>query len=581
MNFIKNIEKTTIALLIFGGVYAQKNPIGSEVVNVVKPYTPSVSDAFKVKEIPTFEDEVATEKEVINYAIFSFPVASTFTPSKGKAAAVEKSKQEKYFDNYATLAAGNYTNINAELFVTHQLENNNYVGAKLKHLSSQGGIKNVELKNSFSNSALDVTYGNRTQQLSWNIDLGYQNQMYNWYGVPHDFFTPEQLNAINPKQNFNTLSLGGKVALSESILKDVTAGFTHFSDKFSSSENRFVAKPNFEIQVLDQKIKTQFIFDYLGGSFDKSYLLSKAYNYGATNLGLVPSFQITRDDLLVNIGAKVFYSVSGSDNASSKFYVYPNITASYKLVGDLMIGYAGAEGNLQQNSYKEFVDQNNFVSPTLQINPTDQQYDVFVGLKGKLASGIGYNIKGFFTNENYKPMFVSNVYDSFQTDTTMPYVNLNSFEVLYDTVKTISFFGELKADVSKDIVFGIQGTLNSYTAKNLEEVYNLPALKLASTLDFQITPKWYAGFKIYFTGERKDRLMVRDVTAIGEPAYTNTTVKLNSFFDANAHVGFKYNDRWTFFVKSNNMANQNYQKWTNYPVQGIQVLLGANYKFDF
>jgi hypothetical protein len=27
--------------------------------------------------------------------------------------------------------------------------------------------------------------------------------------------------------------------------------------------------------------------------------------------------------------------------------------------------------------------------------------------------------------------------------------------------------------------------------------------------------------------------------------------------------------------------NQAYQKWMNYPVQGFQVVLGANYKFDF
>jgi hypothetical protein len=31
--------------------------IGSEVVNVVKPYTPAISDAFKVPETPVLDDE--------------------------------------------------------------------------------------------------------------------------------------------------------------------------------------------------------------------------------------------------------------------------------------------------------------------------------------------------------------------------------------------------------------------------------------------------------------------------------------------------------------------------------------------
>jgi len=31
----------------------------------------------------------------------------------------------------------------------------------------------------------------------------------------------------------------------------------------------------------------------------------------------------------------------------------------------------------------------------------------------------------------------------------------------------------------------------------------------------------------------------------------------------------------------NNMFNQSYEKWMNYPAQQFQVVLGANYKFDF
>jgi hypothetical protein len=39
-----------------------------------------------------------------------------------------------------------------------------------------------------------------------------------------------------------------------------------------------------------------------------------------------------------------------------------------------MIFYAGAEGDLRQN--QDFVEVNPFLSPTLMIAPTDQQYDV-------------------------------------------------------------------------------------------------------------------------------------------------------------------------------------------------------------
>ena len=59
--------------------------INTEVVNVVKPYTPKISDAFKVKEIPSLEDKETESRKEVKYNIFSIPVASTFTPAKGKA----------------------------------------------------------------------------------------------------------------------------------------------------------------------------------------------------------------------------------------------------------------------------------------------------------------------------------------------------------------------------------------------------------------------------------------------------------------------------------------------------------------
>ena len=136
---MKTKFKYTIALIALAGLqtaFAQKKDenICTEVVNVVKPYTPTISDAFKVKETPVIEDVEDTKKEEIKYNIFSFPVASTFAPAKGKAAAVDKEKKEKLFNNYATLGVGNYGTVNAELFVTQNLEDSRYIGGMLRHL---------------------------------------------------------------------------------------------------------------------------------------------------------------------------------------------------------------------------------------------------------------------------------------------------------------------------------------------------------------------------------------------------------------------------------------------------------------
>src|SRR5690606_34490592 len=137
-----SIKYTAFVLLFTAAAFAQKKDgdIGTEVVNVVKPYTPTISDAFKVKETPTIEDEDNSKKADIQYNIFSFPVASTFTPSKGRAASVDKTPQERIFKNFASLALGNYATVNAELFITENIGDNSYVGGMFRHLSSGGGI---------------------------------------------------------------------------------------------------------------------------------------------------------------------------------------------------------------------------------------------------------------------------------------------------------------------------------------------------------------------------------------------------------------------------------------------------------
>lgn len=568
------------AVIAFAGIqeaFGQKKDenIGTEVVNVVKPYTPTISDAFKVKETPVIEDEENTQKEEIKYNIFSFPVASTFAPAKGKAASVDKEAREKLFNNYATLGVGNYGTINAELFVTENVSDTDYMGGMLRHLSSQGGIDDVKLDDKYYNTSLDLTYGSRQQGYNWSTDLGYQNQVYNWYGLPLEYvdFTDETIAGIDPQQTYHTFYIGGKIQTKDSFFHDAAAQYKRFWDAYGSAENRFFLTPSLDIPIMDEKIKVDFVADYVGGTFEKDINDTGDLSYSHFNIGVQPSLLYQKEDLSVQLGAGIFYSMGKiNDENDGKFFVYPQVKASYNVVGDLMVAYAGAEGTLRQNSYADFVSQNPFVSPTLMVSPTDQQYDIYVGLKGKLASTVAYNIRGSYMNEDNRTFFINNaaagIADEFQN-----YSFGNSFGLIYDRLQTVSFFGELKADFSQKIHFGINGTYYSYSTDDLEEAFNLPQMKVGASLDVDITDKWYAGTNIFFVGDRKDVVF----TDGGD----SQIVTLKSYFDLNAHLGYKYNERLSGFLKLNNITGQDYQRWVNYPVQGFQFMLGASYKFNF
>lgn len=566
---------TGILLLSISLGFSQRkdgDTINTGVIDVVKPYTPTISDAFKVKEVPSLDDETTETKKEIKYNIFSFPVASTFTPAKGKAAVVEKREPEKLFDNYATLGVGTYTTILGEVYLNHAISRNESVGGYVSHHSSAGGIEGVSFNDNFSNSKINLNYSSRLRDLAWNVEAGFQHQMYNWYGVPGSQITQAQANNIEVDHSFFDAHFGGDITFEDTYINSASFFFRRFGDNQGSAENRFIAKATVDVPINDVEISTDFKLDYLGGAFDRNYTTTDELNYGNFQIGLSPTYELKQDDLTVNLGVSLFY-LNDKESGDNNLYIYPNISATYRLVNDVLIAYGGIKGDLIQNSYYGFANENPFVSPTLFVVPTDQLYNAYVGLKGKLSSNMSYNVSGRYIADRNKALFRNNEI----TLTNENYTYGNSFGVVYDDVDTFGVAGEINVDVNRNFKLGIKAEYFTYNTDNENEAWNLPDVKGSLFLDYQINEHWFAGANLYYIGERKDQFFLNDGMTITSPF----TVVLDSYLDANAHLGYHVNDQLSVFAKANNIANDAYQKWQNFPVQSIQFLAGATYKFDF
>ncbi len=572
---LKHIFTALITLLSITIVFSQdrtKDTINTGVIDVVKPYTPSISDAFKVKEIPTLDDEETETKKKIKYNIFSFPVASTFTPAKGKAAVVEKAKPVKLYDNYATIGFGTYTTILGEVYLNHALSRSESVGGYISHHSSQGGIEGLTFDDNFSNSKINMNYASRLRDLAWNVEAGFQHQKYNWYGVPQSQLAVANTNGIDTDHSFFSAHFGGDISFEDTYINSGSFFFRRFGDNQGSGENRFVAKAKVDIPINGEEVSTSIKFDYLGGTFDRNYFADEELKYGNFQIGIAPTYEMKQDDLTVNLGFSASY-LRDSETSKNKFYLYPNITATYRLVNDVLIAYGGIEGELIQNSYHGFATENPFVSPTLLIMPTDQQYNAYIGLKGKLSSNMSYNISGRYLADRNKALFINNDI----TLTSQHYTYGNSFGIVYDDVDTFGVAGEINVDVNRNFKLGLKAEYFKYTSDTQAEAWNLPDVKGSFFFDYQINEHWFAGANLFYVGERKDQFFLNDSSISSTPF----TVVLDSYFDANAHLGYHINDQISVFAKANNINNKAYERWQNFPVQSIQFLAGATFKFDF
>lgn len=580
-------KRTYIFSLLFlslcGAVIAQeKDNIGTETVTVVKPYSPTVSDAFKIKSSPSLNDSIVLQKKKINYSIFSVPVASTFTPAKGKASGVEKTPPPTLYNSYASVGLGNYNNALVDFYTSREFNRGeDLLDFGLTHNSSRGDLDSTPLDTEFYNTNLNASYAKKDRYMDWGASIGLQHQLYNWYGIENGAYSEDVVASMDEGQNYFNAEAKAHFNMEDSYFKNGNILLRRFWDATESAENRVVINPTFELPVTEELITISAKADYVNGNFKNASLNNTTntgeINYSHFQAGVTPSLLILRDDLTLNLGANIVYGLD-TENSDSNFYIYPAVTASYRLLDENVIAYGGIEGELRQNSYHDFVDENPYVSPTLDILPTDQQYEGYLGLKGQLTSNVGYNLKGSYSAENRKPLFLLNPINI--RDDEKSYYYGNSFQVFYDDVKTLGVFGEINVDVNRNFSLGVNAEFYDYDTETDNPAWNLPSIKGSLFMDYQINKQWYMGANLFYVGERDD-LVSQAIDATPPSEFPSTIVTLDSFFDANAHVGYRFNEQLSIFVKASNIANNNYQNWANFRVQGFQALAGVSYKFDF
>lgn len=572
------------AVFLFTGVLtAQEKDLGTETVTVVRPYDPTVADAAKIRPLPQLTDSILGKKIAVAYTIYSVPVASTFTPAKGKAAEVTREAPEKLYNTQATLGLGNYNNALASLYTSRDFDRGKQrLDLGLDHFSSRGEIEGTPLDADFYNTDLDLTYSRKEREFDWSVGTALEHRRYHWYGVPENLLEDPDLPGADAAQDYFRAALNGKVALSDAYFREASVALYRFWDAAGSGENRLVLESEFELPVSEETFTLGVVLDYVGGEFENAPLTSlqsaPGVAYGNFQAGVHPSLLLERDDLRLELGAKLVYGLD-AENSESNFYIYPAVKASYPVDGESAIAYGGVEGGLVQQSYYGFSGENPFVSPTLDVRPTDRQYEAYLGLRGTLLPQLSYNLKGVYRAENFLPLYLLNPQHAQRTD-EKGYTFGNSFRVFYDDVRTLGVFGEVQLVLGREFTLGLNAAVNDYDTETDNPAWNLPALQASLFADYQVGEHWSFGANLFYVGEREDLFTLAQENTAPED-FPSVALTLDPFVDLNARVGYQVNPQLSVFLKGNNLAGNAYQRWANFRVQGLQVLAGVSYSFDW
>lgn len=586
-NLFMKYDLLLILMLLFSPValMAQKenDTIRTEKLIIIKQYSPTLNDAFKVRSKPSVIDSIEKSQKTVDYSIFSVPVASTFTPAKGTASSISPQQRPYNFQNYARLGAGNFTNILAEFYGSLDLNRFQNLQIDFDHFSSAGGIKTEVLDNDFMDTSLDLKFRSSERYFVWNAGIGLDYKRYNWYGLDEDRITSfgqifgDELSSIDPLQTYLGINLNGGVDFQSDIIKDLKLKVQNFSDQYNSSENAVDVLTGFRFFVANRDLDIDFNFNFLSGNFDQQFNNpDNGIKYGYLTTSIQPSMQFDFGQATIDIGLKGIY-LNDTQLGESDIFIYPQLKATYKFTDELMI-YAGLDGDLNVNSYQSIVEQNPFVSPTLNIQPTDNAYTGFAGINGK-ANNFSYDIKAFYQQENNYAFFVENPAlpgaSSFIPQNNFEYSN--SFGLIYDDMTTLGVSAEANYEAFDDFNIGLSAQYFNFTVDNLPEASYLPEVKFNLNANYQLGEKWFLHSTLFFIGVRESLRFI--------PLPSNNldlgASSIDGFVDFNLGVNYQLNDRLGLFLTGRNLFNNNYQQWRNFDVQGIQVLGGLSYQFDW
>ncbi|MGQ8335280.1 hypothetical protein ACUNWD_01945 [Sunxiuqinia sp. A32] len=571
-------------LIIFGNsVFAQKDSTQlKQEVEVVKAYKPSISDAFKINDIPQIQDATA-KKPQFNYQITPQPVFTTFPTEPLQAAQMVGEPKAKQGKGLLKLGIGNYQTPYGEFFFNTKAGKKTDFGLHFKHLSSNGKVKLINTDRvdaPESNNLAEMFTKHYFRNSSLNTRLFFDRKGYTYYGYAGNFMTDEEKEMLIPHwQEKQAMSKGG-------------LQLNLFSNEDRRSETNYMVNMNY--QYLGSKTGQTEHFAQLGTNMGHDFdsfkgLLDASVTYLKTDsifnntsdaygikqqilLQIKPSILFEAETASLKAGINLFTMLD--DDSDARLLITPNIYADWWPVEGVLALFAGADGYIKHNHYSVIAEENPFVDPYQDVENSEYQYILFGGIKGQLTKRLNYRFQVDYSSIKNQHFYVLNNFVKPENETELSSLN-NTFDVQYDDLKQLTLRTELYYTASELVNFHLKGNFYSYDLNTLETAWHKPGFDL--TLSGMIHPEGPFSFstEIFVVGERK-----APVVTINPLANSTTSVyTIEPVIDLNFGMEYQYSPKLSFFGRANNFAFQKYESWLGYAQQGFNLLIGLSYSF--
>ena len=524
-------------------------------VQVVRPYKPSISDAFKLNLLPVVEDTIRLTP-TFNYNLTLRPVSINFPVNKISPARMVAEPLSLANKAYMKIGFGNYLSPLAEAYFASTRQKKYSYGASIKYRGSFGKIKldnDQKVKGHFQHFNANA-FGKRVfKNAVLDGGLSFSHFSYNFYGNDTTQAALPIPSEVDPQkqQNFSVnANFYSTYSDSTHVNYKVTSRYNYFADKYSNQQNSIGMQMHFEKFFKIEKIGASLGITHHNVEQSPSLKSQTTINFSPW-IGLFGKQWTTQAGLSAAINTM---------NGNTQMHFYPIGLLSYDIIANYLIPYIQFSGYLEENHYAKIINENPWATPGLNVANTSHKFIIKGGLKGNMNPKIAYNISASYSLIDSAYFFVNSI------DPTNLFLQ-NKFDVVYDNIQHKRLLGELTFAPLTRIKVALAAEYNMYTMNELETPWHKPKYIGRANFSYNIKDKVLARVEFFIEGKRNVKSL------------TNNIIEIDGLMDLNLGIEYRLNKRASGFLNLNNLTGNRAHLWYLYPTQQFNMMAGVTYTF--
>jgi hypothetical protein len=528
----------------------------NERVTIVGSFQPQIGDFSKINIEPGTE-QAEFRKAELRYT-FIDRMAETKTEIENiPALVVVPDRSTDIFNNYFRFGFGSL--ITPSVLFRHHSEvaDRTAFSLGMRHLSTWTNIPEYAPSDFMTNS-INLGLRRGTANHSFYGGIEYQNDQLRYYGFkPDDYGITVEKDDI--RQAYSTI---GFVAGLESRYDDISSLHHNAVISFNRRANRDETAENHMNLKADAR-KDMQLFPNQGKQFIELGAGLDFYGYGdslassnSSMFTLSPTVGLSGDFFKLRAGVK-FNAAFGD---SSETQLAPDVSANLYLLENALNIYATLGGGIRRNGFSMLSKENPFISPVVDLAWEKTPLDFKAGMRAALIKNLDLHVAVYYASVEQMALFV--------TDTLSVWDN--TFAVVYDKVGHFAFLADAAYQLNQSV--GLQGELavNSYSPENQQRAWHKPSFTFKAGADIRPVERLVLAASLKFEGNRYAPVWKSGLL---------TEHELKPWLDLNVGAEYAISEQFTVFAELNNMLGTRYERFYNYPVQGLQLFGGVSFRF--